>query len=584
MNTFAKFLIVAAAAAALLPAAAQSVLTVSDKTIKEPATIVPRSAETDTKAMLEGWYLKNYAVLDYDADSKDSGDLSDEVLLQRLQALPTVIEMPLNSVVKNTIRYYAGRKQLVENMLGLSLYYMPIFEEALERNGMPLELRYLPVIESALVPTAVSRAGAAGLWQFMPATASGLDLEVNSLVDQRRDPYLASEAAAKYLKQLYEMFDDWSLAIAAYNCGPGNVNKALRRLEEGKHDFWEIYPFLPSETRGYVPAFIAANYIMNYHKEHNISPALARRPLVVDSVHVNRRVHFQQISDVMGIPMEEIRALNPQFRKDVIPGDIRPYSLVLPSLQVYAYIANEDSIVNHDAGKYARRGIVEPSSGAVTGRDAKGEYYEEEVVQYHKVRKGETFTKIAKRYGITVATLRKYNKLGKRAVAGKNLKIVTTRRRYKPAPAEEPEVTPIDSSQIVAPVTVDEAKAEGLLKDAAEAAGETPADTTAVGTVTNAFAPEAAPAHEDVDADGEPEPQAGQPKAEKKAAKKNDKAAEKPKKTAAATTPSIHKVRRGDNLSKIAKRYGVSVEALRKANNMAGDRLDVGQKLKIPKK
>lgn len=584
MNTFAKFLIVAAAAAALLPAAAQSVLTVSDKTIKEPATIVPRSAETDTKAMLEGWYLKNYAVLDYDADSKDSGDLSDEVLLQRLQALPTVIEMPLNSVVKNTIRYYAGRKQLVENMLGLSLYYMPIFEEALERNGMPLELRYLPVIESALVPTAVSRAGAAGLWQFMPATASGLDLEVNSLVDQRRDPYLASEAAARYLKQLYEMFDDWSLAIAAYNCGPGNVNKALRRLEEGKHDFWEIYPFLPSETRGYVPAFIAANYIMNYHKEHNISPALARRPLVVDSVHVNRRVHFQQISDVMGIPMEEIRALNPQFRKDVIPGDIRPYSLVLPSLQVYAYIANEDSIVNHDAGKYARRGIVEPSLGAVTGRDAKGEYYEEEVVQYHKVRKGETFTKIAKRYGITVATLRKYNKLGKRAVAGKNLKIVTTRRRYKPAPAEEPEVTPIDSSQIVAPVTVDEAKAEGLLKDAAEAAGETPADTTAVGTVTNAFAPEAAPAHEDVDADGEPEPQAGQPKAEKKAAKKNDKAAEKPKKTAAATAPSIHKVRRGDNLSKIAKRYGVSVEALRKANNMAGDRLDVGQKLKIPKK
>ncbi len=583
MNTFAKFLIVAAAAAALLPAAAQSVLTVSDKTIKEPATIVPRSAETDTKAMLEGWYLKNYAVLDYDADSKDSGDLSDEVLLQRLQALPTVIEMPLNSVVKNTIRYYAGRKQLVENMLGLSLYYMPIFEEALERNGMPLELRYLPVIESALVPTAVSRAGAAGLWQFMPATASGLDLEVNSLVDQRRDPYLASEAAAKYLKQLYEMFGDWSLAIAAYNCGPGNVNKALRRLEEGKHDFWEIYPFLPSETRGYVPAFIAANYIMNYHKEHNISPALARRPLVVDSVHVNRRVHFQQISDVMGIPIEEIRALNPQFRKDVIPGDIRPYSLVLPSLQVYAYIANEDSIVNHDASKYARRGIVEPSSGAVTGRDAKGEYYEEEVVQYHKVRKGENFTKIAKRYGITVATLRKYNKLGKSAVAGKNLKIVTTRRRYKPAPAEEPEVTPIDSSQIVAPVTVDEAKAEGLLKDAAEAAGETPADTTAVGTVTNAFAPEAAPAPEDVDAD-EPEPQAEQPKAEKKGAKKNDKAAEKPKKTAAATTPSTHKVRRGDNLSKIAKRYGVSVEALRKANNMAGDRLDVGQKLKIPKK
>lgn len=580
MNTFAKFLIVAAAAAALLPAAAQSVLTVSDKTIKEPATIVPRSAETDTKAMLEGWYLKNYAVLDYDADSKDSGDLSDEVLLQRLQALPTVIEMPLNSVVKNTIRYYASRKQLVENMLGLSLYYMPIFEEALERNGMPLELRYLPVIESALVPTAVSRAGAAGLWQFMPATASGLDLEVNSLVDQRRDPYLASEAAAKYLKQLYEMFDDWSLAIAAYNCGPGNVNKALRRLEEGKHDFWEIYPFLPSETRGYVPAFIAANYIMNYHKEHNISPALAKRPLVVDSVHVNRRVHFQQISDVMGIPMEEIRALNPQFRKDVIPGDIRPYSLVLPSLQVYAYIANEDSIVNHNASKYGRRGIVEPASGAVKGRDAKGEYYEEEVVQYHKVKKGENFTKIAKRYGITVATLRKYNKLGKSAVAGKTLKIVTTRRRYKTAPSEEPEVTPVDSSQIVAPVTVDEAKAEGLLKDAAQAADEAPADTTVVGAVTNAFAPESAVADDESD---KPKPEQ-QRAAEKKAAVNNDKATEKTKKNTQTTTPSTYKVRRGDNLYNIARRYGVTIDAIRKANNMASDRLDVGQTLKIPKK
>ena len=142
------------------------------------------------------------------------------------------------------------------------------------------------------------------------------------------------------------------------------------------------------------PAFIAANYIMNYHKEHNISPVLAKRPLIVDSVHVNRRVHFQQISDVMGIPMDELRALNPQFRKDVIPGDIRPYSLVLPSLQVYAYVANEDSIVNHDASKFARRGIVEPASGAATGRDAKGEYYEEEVIQYHKVRKGETFRQL----------------------------------------------------------------------------------------------------------------------------------------------------------------------------------------------
>ncbi len=362
---------------------AQSVRDVSES-LKIPAAIEPESFETDTKAMLEDWYLKNYTVLDYEADSRPQEQVSDDVLIERLSKLPSIIEMPLNGPVRNMIYFYANRKrQLVENMLGLSLYYMPIFEDALERHGMPNELRYLPVIESALVPNAVSRAGAAGLWQFMPATATGQGLEVNSLVDQRRDPYLASDAAARYLKQLYATYDDWSLAIAAYNCGPGNVNKALRRAGGGKKDFWEIYPFLPAETRGYVPAFIAANYIMNYHKEHNISPALARKPIVVDTVHVSRRVHFNQICDVLDIPIEEVRALNPQFRKDIIPGDIKPYSLVLPSLQTLAYVANEDSIVNHNAKNYARRGYVEPASGASTGRDAKGEYYDEEVVKYH---------------------------------------------------------------------------------------------------------------------------------------------------------------------------------------------------------
>ncbi|MDE6196571.1 MAG: transglycosylase SLT domain-containing protein, partial [Muribaculaceae bacterium] len=450
MKIFSRIAACMAAAGLSLGAAAQSsVLSVSDDSMS-PAITMPESFETDTKAMLENWYLKNYTVLDYDADSHDSGDLSDDVLLERLGALPTVIEMPLNSVVKNTIRFYANRKQLVENMLGLSLYYMPIFEEALERHGMPLELRYLPVIESALVPTAVSRAGAAGLWQFMPPTAKGLGLEVNSLIDQRRDPYLASDAAARYLKQLYNTYGDWSLAIAAYNCGPGNVNKALRRAGGGKHDFWEIYPFLPSETRGYVPAFIAANYIMTYHKNHNISPALARRPIVVDTVHVTRRVHFDQISQVMDIPVDELRALNPQFRKDLIPGDIRPYSLVLPSLQAYAYIVNEDSIVNHNAERYARRGIVEPASGAVAGRDSKGEYYDEEVTHYHRVKKGETLTKIAKKYGVTVASIRKNNKVGKSVKQGQRLKIKSVQRRYKPAPApEETTVTP-DTIQTVA--------------------------------------------------------------------------------------------------------------------------------------
>ncbi len=577
MKNFIKILPLLAAFAGTLTAGAQStpsVLSVSDDSMT-PTIIMPESFETDTKAMSENWYLKNYTVLDYKPDGRSEGDFSDETLLERLAALPTEIEMPLNSVVKNTIQFYARRKQLVENMLGLSLFYMPIFEEALERNGMPLELRYLPVIESALVPNAVSRAGAAGLWQFMPGTGKDLGLEVNSLVDQRRDPYLASEAAAKYLKQLYNTYGDWSLAIAAYNCGPGNVNKALRRAGGGKRDFWEIYPFLPRETRGYVPAFIAANYIMTYHKDHDISPVLAKRPIVVDTVHVTRRVHFDQISQVMDIPVDELRALNPQFRKDVIPGDIRPYSLVLPSLQAYAYIVNEDSIVNHNAAKYARRGIVEPASGAVTGKDSRGEYYDEEVILYHKVKKGETLTKIARKYGVTVSSIRKLNKVGKSVKRGKTLKIKTVQRRYKPvaAPVEEPQTpdskSPLpDSTKTTPEAPVDTTAMPGGTMPASEAA-----DTiaTGAGEVAAAFS---APVQEKTEPEKVAEPQKKVTPAKQTTTKK----------TAAKTTPkaTTHTVKRGENLSKIAKRYGVTVQAIKKANNLKNDNINAGQKIKIP--
>lgn len=565
MNNILKVITLCAALAA--PAAwAQSVRDVT-ATVPAASLILPESFETDTKAMLEDWYLTNYAVLDYDADHKPQTELNDELIISRLQALPVEIEMPLNGPVRNTISYYANRKrQLVENMLGLSLYYMPIFEEALERHGMPNELRYLPVIESALLPTAVSKAGAAGLWQFMPDTAKGLGLEVNSLVDQRRDPYLASDAAARYLKQLYQSYGDWSLAIAAYNCGPGNVNKALRRAGEGKHDFWEIYPFLPKETRGYVPAFIAANYIMNYHKDHNISPALARKPIVTDTVHVTRRVHFRQISDVLAIPMAELRALNPQFRKDVIPGDIKPYSLVLPSLQTLAYVANEDSIVNHDAAKYSRRGYVEPASDAVTGRDAKGEYYDEEVVVYHTVKRGETLTKIAKRYGVSVSRIRKYNKVGKSVKQGKKLKIVTVQRRYKPAPAPEPEPQKETAAPAETPASTPEAA---------------PADTTATPTQEVAAGFAAKPEQTEPSENSK-----NSENAQTTETKPKSKPQAKPERKPERKQPSYttHTVRRGENLGKIAKRYGVTVKAIQRANNMGGTAIQAGQKLKIPRK
>ena len=532
---------------------------------------MPESAETDTRAMQEMWYLQNYAIIDAAADNHGSGDLSDEIIIERLSKLPTAIEMPFNSVVASSIRFYASRKQLVENMLGLSLFYMPIFEEALERHGLPRELRFLPVIESALVPTAKSRVGAGGLWQFMPSTGSGLGLEQNSLVDMRFDPYASSEAGARYLKQLYDTFGDWSLAIAAYNCGPGNVNKALRRAGEGKHDFWEIYPFLPAETRGYVPAFIAANYIMTYHKSHNISPALARRPIVVDTVHVTRRVHFEQIADVMDIPVAELRALNPQYRRDIIPGDIKPYPLTLPSLQAYAYVANEDSIVNHNASRYARRGVVEPSNGSVTttGSDARGEYVEEETIQWHKVKRGETLSAIANRYGTTVSEIRRLNNCGKRVQRGQRLKIRTVTRRYKePAPAVVvPETTaPADTLAVAAAQTNDSIAAP----DATAPTDSINADRT----VTDAFAPQAENTATEPSSTAEPEATARteQPARREQTSRRNSQRARR----------VTHTVKRGENLTKIARRYGITVAALKRANNISGDEIRAGQRLTIP--
>lgn len=530
--------------------AAASLLDIRDS-IHDNANIYPESFETDTRKMQESWYLRNYAVLDKSADDRPSVHATDQEIIERLGKMSTVIEMPFNSIVRNCIDMYTGRrKQLVENMLGMSLYYMPIFEQALDRHGLPMELKYLPVIESALNPVAVSRVGATGLWQFMLSTATGLGLEVNSLVDQRRDPYASSEAAAVYIKQLYETFDDWLLAIAAYNCGPGNVNKALRRAGGGKKDYWEIYPFLSAETRGYVPAFIAANYVMNYYDKHNISPALARKPILTDTIHINKRVHFNQISDVLAIPVDEIRALNPQYRTDIIPGNIRPYSLVLPSLQVYAYLANEDSILNHDAARYSRRDVVEPSYGTtVTGSDSNGEYIEELIVKYHTVKRGENLVSIAKKYGVTVKSIRKSNKIGKNVRRGQRLKINTYKRHYKeikPAEAMQPDslVTPADSIRNVH-------TADSL------ATGVTTVTTDSVVT---------------------PMPEKEQEATKTKVSKKNN-----PKHQVSAK-PVTYKVRKGDNLSKIAKRHGVSVNAIKKINGMTNDNIRVGQRLKIPTK
>ncbi|MBR6488933.1 MAG: transglycosylase SLT domain-containing protein, partial [Muribaculaceae bacterium] len=379
-----------------LGASAKNILSLKES-ITDNAIVYPSSFETDTKEMMENWYLKNYVIIDdSNVDSRNYGQVSDAEYIRRLKKLPTVIEMPFNQIVRSYIeRYVVKSRTLVAQMLGMCPYYMPIFEEALERHNMPLELKYIPIIESALNPNAVSPAGAGGLWQFMVTTAKGVGLSVNSQIDERRDPYRSSEKAAVYFKQLYDTYHDWSLAIAAYNCGPGNVNKAIRRAGTDHPDFWEIYNYLPRETRGYVPAFIAANYVMTYYREHNINPSLTKKPLIIDTVVVNKRIYLDQISQVLNIPLDEIKILNPQYRGNVIPGDVHPYTLALPSQQIYSYIMAEDRIENYHKTQFEPREKVEPGDIRSIVDEMEGQ----NGIIWHEVTEGEDFIDIADRYG-----------------------------------------------------------------------------------------------------------------------------------------------------------------------------------------
>lgn len=551
---------------------AQSILEIKNS-ITDDNIIAPESFETQTRLLEENFYLKNYVVPGIDLGASQTATPAEYE--ERLKRLPTEIELPYNSIVGNYINMYlTKRRSLVADMLALHSYYGPIFVEELLKEGMPTELQYLPVIESAINPNAVSRAGAAGLWQFMPATAKGLGMEVNSLIDERRDARLSSRNAARYLKQLYEIYNDWSLAIAAYNCGPGNVNKALRRAGgEGKKDYWEIYSYLPAETRGYVPAFIAANYVMNYYNKHGISPTVIKRHLTTDTVQVNKYIHFNQIAPVLNIPVDEIRMLNPQYRKDIIPGDYRPYLLTLPTQQCLSYVMSEKRIVDYDADRYARRSYVEPgensepeivagdngvanlaqasrqTANAQTNNEiAQTQMSEKMVVKTHVVTRGESIRDIARQYGVSATDIKRWNQLRRGKVKeGDKLKIEVFER-----------VSP-ESVKVVAAPEVAQVSAETLRESAASSNAAAPAATSA------SAAKNAAPA---------------------KSASASKAAASKPAPKAAATPKATrYKVRNGDTLEKIARKHGTTVAAIQSANGLGkSTNIRAGQSLKIPAK
>lgn len=360
--------------------------------------------------MLDLWYVKreisnSKSILSQVEDDTTTNNYSDSLISVRLKNMSPLIPIIYNERVKSMIHLYLNRKRSSSTLLGLAQYYYPMMEEIFDKYDVPLELIYLTIIESGLNPNAVSRAGATGIWQFMYNTGKMYDLEVNTFVDDRRDPYKSTDAAARHLRDLYKMFNDWGLAISAYNCGAGNVRKAIQR-SGGKTDFWSISRFLPKETQNYFPAYIGAYYMMKYHNAYQINAAKIAIPSAVDTIMINKEVHFEQISYVLNIDIEEIRTLNPQYKRDVIPAFSENYPLRLQSKDILQFISFRDSILNYNYEEY-----FAPLQNYVSVFTGQMEHIQQSGKKYHTVKSGESLSKIANKYGLSVNELKSMNNL-----------------------------------------------------------------------------------------------------------------------------------------------------------------------------
>lgn len=390
----------------------------SRDSLEREVGLIPEAIDADVDSLLHSWHVRYVSTGDdFCHDDEENVYFPDSVYIDRLERLPSVIPMRYNNVVRDCIDLYAERRRgLVRYMLGMADYYFPIIEQTLDRYGLPLELKYLAVVESALNPDALSRVGASGIWQFMLPTAKSYGLEINSLIDERRDPEKATEAACLYFQDLYGIYKNWDLALAAYNCGPGNVNKAIRR-SGGKTDFWAIFPYLPRETRSYVPLFIAATYIMTYHCDHNLCAMRADLPLATDTVMINQALHFEQVADILKVDLETLRALNPAYQRDIVPGNVRPSVLRLPAERTYAFVDQGDTIFTHRADELLAN-CVPVDSGQGLPRVATRQTIT------HVVLRGENLYTIANRYGVTARDIRRWNGLSSNRVArGRRLKL-----------------------------------------------------------------------------------------------------------------------------------------------------------------
>jgi membrane-bound lytic murein transglycosylase D len=496
--------------------------------------LIPEVLDENVNNLLQSWHVQYFSKTENHCLDDDSNvQFPDEIYRQRLSRLPCIIPMNYNPLVRRCIDLYADRRRdLVRYMMGMADFYFPIFEQILDEYDLPLELKYLAVVESMLNPRALSRVGAAGIWQFMLPTGKIYGLEINSLIDERLDPYKSTHAACKYFKEMYAVYGDWHLVLASYNCGPGNVNRAIRRAG-GKTNFWDIFPYLPRETRSYVPLFIAATYIMNYYCEHNLCPLQTSLSLAVDTIVVNRMLHLSQVAEVLNIDIELVRLLNPQYKREIIPGHIVPSVLKLPVAATYDFIDKEDSVYLHRIEELLATSRPARTSSSAAGKTVAESSSTRETIK-HTVEAGENLHIIANRYGVTARDIRKWNRLSSNRVSrGRQLTIY------------------VDNG--------------GVRYTAKKDTGAPPPAADA--SASRVSGPKQAAAPTTITANTPPQQQPSQ---------------------AVNTLRSgakiiSYKVRSGDSLYTISKKYpGVTVAKIQQANQMSTTKIKPGQILKIP--
>lgn len=523
----------------------------------------------------------------YDLDSvKLDSKISDDIYMERLKEMNNIFALPYNDIVRNNVILYAERrKSSMPTMLGLCSYYFPIFQETFNKYGIPEELACMAIIESAMNPLALSRAGARGMWQFMYATAKVYGLRIDSYVDERLDVHKAADAAARYLLDAYERFGDWSLAISSYNCGSGNVKRAITRAG-GKTDYWDIYPYLPKETRGYVPAFVGALYITKYYKEHGINPKPCALPEKVDTFLIHKNLHFTQIHDVIGVPVSELRNLNPQYVHDIVPGNDREYVLRIPEHYVEAFMEHEDSIYRYKSDSLFNPLVIkkiETGSAASVSQGSRTTY---------KVKSGDTLSKIASKYHVSINDLKRWNNL-----KSTNIRVGQTLYVYNPASATKVTTTVAQSAASSAKAASSEKSASNTEK--AASTDKNTSSTTKADKTEPTEAKSIVPATSNTDSTAVTKPEAEDEEEEIKEITRHpglegtpvhtETKVEEPKKEEASQKSEkpdyvVYKVRQGDTLFGIAKKFeGVSAMEIMEYNGVDAN-IHPGDVLKIPVK